>query len=196
MLSQQHRFNYSESVDKDEESRDDATSGQLRPSALLTNLVEMERTSTTTVREEKLELQFAASQNANVIMEIDLHGNISWLSPSWRNVYGTRPEDVLGKAASEIFVDDTNALSTAFQDMQEQETVSFKMQMKANVAASSPEPLPTRSEPLDEEAGDSAHFVDLECQGILVRDRKNDIATHVSGIQYKLTFSQCGCYGQ
>lgn len=74
-----------------------ATPGTLVPPAVTSLRASMmERTPSEDIREEREELQKAVEQTLNVIMDLDLGGNIRWVSPSWVDVIGTTTEPVQG----------------------------------------------------------------------------------------------------
>ncbi|PGH13059.1 AGC protein kinase [Helicocarpus griseus UAMH5409] len=68
----------------------------------------MERTLSEDIREQRQDLKEAAEQTLNVIVDLDLEGRIKWVSPSWKEVVGTRVEEVEGTLISELVLGDQN----------------------------------------------------------------------------------------
>jgi len=48
----------------------------------------MERTPSMAIRAEKEDLKEAAEDSFNVILDLNLDGNVRWVSPSWEDVIG------------------------------------------------------------------------------------------------------------
>ena len=55
----------------------------------------MERTVSEDIRQQRDDLKEAAEHTPNVIMDLGLRGTVRFVSPSWKEVVGTLPEEVV-----------------------------------------------------------------------------------------------------
>ncbi|THC94673.1 hypothetical protein EYZ11_005858 [Aspergillus tanneri] len=103
------------------------------------------------MQEEREDLKEAAEQTLNVIVDLDLDGRIKWVSPSWKQVVGTRAEDVEGRMISELLVDNRDVFQNAIESLKEDDSrsrfIRFALFMgPESVLKYSPEPRPLEPE--------------------------------------------------
>lgn len=143
----------------------------------------MERTTTADIRQEGKELQEAAEQTLNVILDLTLDGRIRWASPTWGEVVGIPFETVKGKAVSEILVGDKTVFDEAIVAMRKDDSGSkflrFTVSLGPDLALKIPE-TPEEAEDDPEETEDDSRILHLEAQGIMVVDRSTGEESHVS----------------
>ncbi|KAF2199398.1 putative response regulator receiver RIM15p [Delitschia confertaspora ATCC 74209] len=166
----------------------------LRGEATSTNphRVQMERSISQDIREAREDLKEAAEHALNVIMDLDLDGNIRWVSPSWKDVIGTTPEEVQGKPISELLLNNSNQFIETVQSMKKDDSrsqiIRFQVRMgplsnlrskhhhrhpEGEELAMSPERSPEHPSELEEE-----QILNLEAQGIMVYDRTTGAESH------------------
>jgi serine/threonine-protein kinase RIM15 len=150
------------------------------------------------MREEREDLKEAAEQTLNTIVDLDLEGRIKWVSPSWKQVVGSAPETVEGRMISEILLGNKDVFHDAIEALKVDDSrsrfIRFSLQMGPDsVLKYAPEPRPattvenTEDENTDEsvvppqDEGERRNDVlYMEGQGIMVYDRTDDQAGHVS----------------
>jgi serine/threonine-protein kinase RIM15 len=148
------------------------------------------------MREEREDLKEAAEQTLNTIVDLDLEARIKWVSPSWKQVVGSSPETVEGRMISEILLGNKNVFRDAIEAMKEDDSrsrfIRFSVQMGPDsVLKYAPEPRPINTEDSAEKTDGSAEPLQaegerrndvlyMEGQGIMVYDRTDDHAGHVS----------------
>jgi serine/threonine-protein kinase RIM15 len=158
----------------------------------------MIRTMSDDMREEREDLKEAAEQTLNTIVDLDLEGRIKWVSPSWKQVVGSAPETVEGRMISEILLGNKDVFHDAIEALKVDDSrsrfIRFSLQMGPDsVLKYAPEPRPattvenTEDENTDEsvvppqDEGERRNDVlYMEGQGIMVYDRTDDQAGHVS----------------
>jgi len=158
----------------------------------------MVRTLSDDMREEREDLKEAAEQTLNIIVDMDLEGRIIWVSPSWKQVVGSSPASVEGHMISEILLGNKDVFRDAIESMRQDDSrsrfIRFAVQMGPDsVLKYSPEPSP---EAIQNETGDQKvendvenlqeehnhNVLNMEGQGIMVYDRTDDEAGHVSSL--------------
>jgi len=145
---------------------------------------QMERSLSADIREEREDLREAAEQTLNVILDLDLKGNIRWVSPSWTDVIGTTLESVQGKAIKDLLVSDNKEVFAEIVDsMQKDDSRSQIVRFTVRLGpASKLAPLEVL-EQLESEDTTMAEVepatIDLEGQGIMVYDRTSGGESHV-----------------
>ncbi len=147
----------------------------------------MERTLSEDIREQRQELQSAAEQAPNVIVDLALDGRIRWVSPSWQDVVGTTPESVRGKQIADLLVDNPTAFADAVESLQKDDSRSQIIRFSAKMGPSSILE-PSSLNPVGETAGEESQseqigterILNLEAQGIMVYDRASGGESHVS----------------
>jgi len=145
------------------------------------------------MREERADLKEAAEQTLNTIVDLDLEGRIKWVSPSWKQVVGSAPETVEGRMISEILLDNKDVFRDAIKAMEEDDSrsrfIRFSVQMGPDsVLKYAPEPRPTTTEHQTDQNAESSQdegersndVLHMEGQGIMVYDRTDNEAGHVS----------------
>lgn len=163
----------------------------LRENAAATNSsrVQMERSISMDIREEREDLKEAAEQSMNVIMDLNLDGNIRWVSPSWETVIGTTPESVQGKAIADLLVGNNTQFADTQESMKKDDSRSQIIRFSIRMGPSSvllPKRSPRRNDsdedPLAEQPNEveEEHILNLEAQGIMVYDRTSGGESHVS----------------
>lgn len=149
---------------------------------------QMERTTSENIREEGKELQQAAEQSFNIILDLTLDCHIRWVSPTWTEVVGTEVEEIQGKLFADLLVENRDVFSDAVTQLRTRETSSKFVRFSVMMGPKSR----WRKKPLDkseeEESGLDTHqeenyksqVVDLEAQGIMVYERATGEESHVS----------------
>lgn len=157
--------------------------------------VNMERTVSQDMREEREDLKEAAEHSLNIIMDLDLAGKVRYVSPSWREVVGTTPNDVVGRPVLDIIFGGKDGFAETIESVRKYDSRShiarFSVRMgphsilrrKRSKPAVDDEqqqqqqslpPSPTKADADDEE-----QILNLEAQGIMVYDRSTGAESHV-----------------
>ncbi|KAK4988086.1 rim15, signal transduction response regulator [Elasticomyces elasticus] len=150
---------------------------------------QMERTISMDIREEREDLQKAAEQTVNCIMDLDLEGHIRWVSPSWEDVVGIPAESVRGKAVCDLLVDNPTVFADAVDSMRKDDSKSqiirlrivrhAKPTLQHQKDTAKPTSSETQNEPgFPELLPPEDEIVALEAQGIMVRDRDAGSQSH------------------
>jgi len=151
----------------------------------------LERTLSQHIREERQDLREAAEQTLNMIMDLSLSGLVRWVSPSWKDVVGTAPEEVQGKPIQDLLLgDNKDIFSQAVESMQKDDTRSQIIRFTLELGPASKllqrpnlESEDGSLEGLGEEpTGEGYGTIDLEGQGIMVYDRSSGGESHVSTV--------------
>ena len=170
--------------------------------------LQMERTLSEDIREEREDLKEAAEHTLNVILDLNLDGIVRWVSPSWEEVIGTSTQSVIGKPIADIVIENKEAFTQAVETLHKDDSRSVIVRFSTHMGkASALSPRTSQPDPLNEEAEVEAqahedevakHTIELEAQGILVYDRSSGEVSHVSTpstlqMTVLLTmFRQCG----
>ena len=165
----------------------------------------MKRSTTGDMQEEGKDLREAAEQTLNVILDVDLDGQIRWVSPSWQDVVGTSPESIQGKPVSDILLDDdklvfSDAIGELKKDVSGSKIIHFPTLMGERSVFKPPEEAKGKEDLAEtaEEDGAPDQIINLEAQGIMIYDRSSGAESHVSYIvshrgMFGLTFCRlCG----
>jgi serine/threonine-protein kinase RIM15 len=139
----------------------------------------MQRSLSEDIREEREELREAAEQTLNVILDLNIDGTIRWVSPSWVDVIGTQPEDVVGTRIADLIVSDNSnifleVVESMTQDDRRSQFIRFAVKLGP---LSKLIPLDMLKEP--EEPAQPV-VIDLEAQGIMVYSGASGGESHVS----------------
>ncbi|KAF2874661.1 serine threonine protein kinase-like protein [Massariosphaeria phaeospora] len=148
--------------------------------------VQMERTISQDIREEREDLKEAAEHSLNVIMDLDLDGKIRYVSESWKDVIGTNPSQVVGKPVADIVLGNTSQFTDTIETIKSDDSRSritrfsvrmgplsvFRRKRSKHGEDEKPEPAPD-SQPDEEE-----QIINLEAQGIMVYDRTTGVESH------------------
>ncbi|MCJ1474331.1 rim15, signal transduction response regulator [Lambiella insularis] len=152
--------------------------------------VQMERTVSQDIREERADLKEAAEQSLNVILDLGLDGNVRWVSPSWKDVVGTTADAVQGKPIADIIVDGSQAslFADIVESMKKDDSRSHIIRFKVRLGPLSVlKQHPTDSAVQGEEEGfrqdeleevELGRIITLEGQGIMVYDRSSGGESH------------------
>ena len=154
--------------------------------------VQMERTVSQDIREERADLKEAAEQSLNVILDLSLDGIVRWVSPSWQDVVGTTTDSIRGKPIADLIVDgsQTSPFHEAVESMKKDDSrsqiIRFKVRLgPLSVLAQSPTDLAVQGEAEGFRQDESEELqeertINLEGQGIMVYDRSSGGESHVS----------------
>lgn len=141
----------------------------------------MERSFSEDIREEREELREAAEQTLNVIVDLGLNGHVRWVSPSWVDVIGTKPDEVHGSQITDLIVGEDKAVfSEAIDLMKKDDSHSQYIRFSVYLGALSRLlPLEAVKEPEDGAPKPPPTTLELEAQGIMVYDRTSGEQSHV-----------------
>lgn len=159
--------------------------------AHLMQRVQMERTVSEDMRNEREDLKEAAEHSMNVIMDLGLDGKIRYVSTSWKDVVGTTPDEVVGKPVSDLLLDNPNQFADTVESIKQDDSRSHITRFSMRLG-----PLSVlrrkRSKQHDAEQhqecaletppseDDEEQIINLEAQGIMVYDRTTGEESHVS----------------
>lgn len=152
--------------------------------------VNMERTVSQDMREEREDLKEAAEHSLNIIMDVDLEGKIRYVTPSWKDVIGSLPEEVIGKPVLDIIHGGADVFAETIESVRKYDSRSHiarfsvrlgphsimqkrRSKTSATDAQEATPPSPT------EAAEEEEQFLNLEAQGIMVYDRTTGEESHV-----------------
>ncbi|KAF2132995.1 serine threonine protein kinase-like protein [Dothidotthia symphoricarpi CBS 119687] len=148
----------------------------------------MERTISQDMREEQQDLKQAAEHSLNIILDLDLHGKIRYVSPSWKDVVGSLPSHVVGKPVVDILYAGADGLAETIESVRKYDSRShiarFSVRLgphsllrkkRSRAAADYGQDMPlSPTEPGD----DDEQVLSLEAQGIMVYDRATGAESH------------------
>lgn len=152
--------------------------------------VGMERTVSQDMREERDDLKEAAEHSLNIIMDLDLQGKIRYVSPSWKDVIGSLPEEVTGKPALDIIYAGADMFAETIESVRKYDSRSHIarfsvrlgphsiLQKRRSKAAAAEEQASLPSSPT-EAGAEEEQILNLEAQGIMVYDRTTGAESHV-----------------
>jgi serine/threonine-protein kinase RIM15 len=157
--------------------------------------VNMERTVSQDMREEREDLKEAAEHSLNIIMDLDLAGKVRYVSPSWKDVVGTAPDGIVGKPVLDLIFAGKDGFAETIESVRKYDSRSHiarfsvcmgphsvlrRKRSKASVDGEqqSVPSSPTKTEDEEEQ------ILNLEAQGIMVYDRATGAESHVR--QYRL----------
>lgn len=153
--------------------------------------VQMERTVSEDMRNEREDLKEAAEQTMNVIMDLGLDGKIRYVSASWQDVVGTSPDEVVGKPVSDLLLENPNQFAETIESIKQDDSRShitrFAVRLGPRSVLRRKRSRHSESEDQQECAletppseSDEEQIINLEAQGIMVYDRTTGIESHVS----------------
>lgn len=162
--------------------------------------VNMERTVSQDMREERDDLKEAAEHSLNIIMDLDLDGKIRYVSPSWKDIVGSAPEEVTGRPVLDIIYAGADGFAETIESVRKYDSRShiarFSVRLGAHSILRKRRSKPSvvdgqESDPLSptEDLDDEEHILNLEAQGIMVYDRTTGAESHVG--RHVLTLSSC-----
>jgi serine/threonine-protein kinase RIM15 len=142
------------------------------------------------MREEREDLKEAAEHSLNIIMDLDLESKIRYVSPSWKDVIGSTPDQVVGKSVLDIIYDGADGFAETIESVRKYDSRSHIARFSVRLG-----PLSVlrkrRSKPTAEEVPENAQLsptevdadeeqiLNLEAQGIMVYDRTTGEESHV-----------------
>lgn len=137
----------------------------------------LERSHSQNQREQEREdLREAAEQTLNVIVDLNLDATIRWVSPSWVDVIGTKPDTAEGTSIARVVVSEPTTIFTdVLEFMKEDDSgskfIRFSVKVGPESKLLSPDSRARGSgKQRENQHDDDADVVDLEAQGILVHD--------------------------
>jgi serine/threonine-protein kinase RIM15 len=150
--------------------------------------VHMERTVSQDIREEREDLKEAAEHSLNVIMDLELDGNVRYVTESWKDVIGTLPSDVVGKPVADVLGNGAQfaeTIESIKKDDSRSRIIRFAVPMgplsvlrrkrsrrAENEDADTVPPSPQSTQSEEEQ------MLNLEAQGIMVYDRTTGVESH------------------
>ena len=163
----------------------------------------MSRMPSMDMRAAREDLKTAAEQSLNVILDLGLDGTIRWVSPSWKLVVGTTPEEVKGKPIADLLLSNQDVFASAVESMKSDDSKSRIIHFRVAVGPSSvlkTEVAESKEQENDDDANHDAQeeeqVLNLKGQGIMVYDRSSGEESHVrrvnlvSDVLCKLTLPQ------
>jgi len=151
------------------------------------------------MREEREDLKEAAEHSLNIIMDLDLAGKVRYVSPSWRDVVGTSPDDVKGKPVLDIIYAGKDGFAETIESVRKYDSRShiarFSVLMgphsilrrKRSKPAVDADQQSVPPSPTKDDDDDDNQTLNLEAQGIMVYDRATGAESHVR--QHRLSLS-------
>lgn len=137
----------------------------------------MSRSISHDMREERDDLRAVAEQSLNAIMDLGLDGNVRWISQSWFQLTGVKPEDLYGKAICDVVYDNKTIFADAVTSMRKDDAKSRIIRFGVLGA-----PIPIASDEAIEEGTSDMNskkgHICLEAQGIMVYDRSTSHESH------------------
>jgi serine/threonine-protein kinase RIM15 len=150
----------------------------------------MERSVSQDMREQREDLKEAAEHSLNVIMDLDLENNIRYVTPQWKDVIGTTPQEVVGKSVMDIIYGGADGFEETIESVKKYDSrshiVRFSVRMGPHsvlrkrrsrpAAEDTPEQAPQSPVSADHE---EEQILNLEAQGIMIYDRATGAESHV-----------------
>lgn len=150
-----------------------------------TTTTKMTRSMSMTMKAEKDDLKEAAKDTFNVVVDLNLDGNVRWASSSWQDVVGTSCESIQGKSISTILYENTDCFQRAVEAMKQDDSKSYKIRFSVVVgplSAFAQDPvrkaMAAEKEGFRPEEVEDLSILEMEGQGILVFDRGDGQASH------------------
>ncbi|KAF1842726.1 uncharacterized protein K460DRAFT_287610 [Cucurbitaria berberidis CBS 394.84] len=155
-----------------------------------THRVNMERTVSQDMREERDDLKEAAEHSLNVIMDLDLEGKIRYVSPSWKDIVGSLPDQVIGRPVLDILYAGADGLAETIESVRKYDSRShiarFSVRLGPHSILHKRASRPSASEgqesappsPTTEVVDEAEQILNLEAQGIMVYDRTTGAESH------------------
>jgi serine/threonine-protein kinase RIM15 len=150
----------------------------------------MERSVSQDMREEREDLKEAAEHSLNIIMDLDLENKIRYVTPSWKDVIGSTPQEVVGKSVLDIVYGGADGFAETIESVKKDDSrshiVRFSVHMGPHsvlrkrrsrpAAEDTPEQAPQSPVDVDHE---EEQILNLEAQGIMIYDRTTGAESHV-----------------
>ncbi|KAH8732668.1 putative response regulator receiver RIM15p [Phaeosphaeriaceae sp. PMI808] len=149
----------------------------------------MERSVSQDMREEREDLKEAAEHSLNIIMDLDLDSKIRYVSPSWKDVIGSLPQEVVGKLVLDIIYGGADGFAETIESVKKYDSRSHIVRFSV-VMGSHSVLRKRRSKPAAEGTSESApqspidgdhgeeQVLNLEAQGIMIYDRTTGAESH------------------
>ena len=164
-----------------------------------TERAQLSRTPSMDMKAERDDLKIAAEQSLNNVIALGLDGCIRWVSPTWKEVVGTLPEEVKGKPIADLLLSCGDVFSSAVESMRSDDSKSriirFRMAMgphsvlREERQIGQTESDGTRPGELpNEDEQEKEHVITLKGQGILVYDRSSGDESHVCSQVARMLF--------
>ncbi|KAF1911624.1 serine threonine protein kinase-like protein [Ampelomyces quisqualis] len=149
----------------------------------------MERSVSQDMREQRDDLKEAAEHSLNIIMDLDLDSRIRYVTPSWKDVIGSAPSQVVGKSVLDIIYGGADGFAQTIESVRKYDSrshiVRFSVRMgphstlrkrrSRSAAEGAPEQAPQSPVDLDH---DEEQILNLEAQGIMIYDRTTGAESH------------------
>ena len=174
-----------------------------------TSRMQVYRTESMDIRDEREDLKQAAEQSLNVILDLGLDGIIQWVSPSWKDVVGTFAEEIKGTPIADLLLGNKAAFADAVESMKKDDSrsqiIRFQVRMGASLyratkaagdhlkllkdpdSQEKPSTEEGQEKQDDEEEQEEDKVITLEGQGIMVYDRSGTGESHVGNFHTALT---------
>jgi serine/threonine-protein kinase RIM15 len=150
----------------------------------------MERSVSQDMREQREDLKEAAEHSLNVIMDLDLDNRIRYVTPQWKDVIGSAPQEVVGKSVMDIVYGGADGFAETIESVKKYDSrshmVRFSVRMGPHsvlrkrrsrpAAEETPEQAPQSPTSVDHE---EEQILNLEAQGIMIYDRTTGAESHV-----------------
>nr|POF12968.1 serine/threonine-protein kinase ppk18 [Quercus suber] len=161
--------------------------------------VDMERTLSADIREEREDLKRAAEQSLNAIIELDLQGSIRWASPSWVDITGDSAESIIHRPIADLLVENRTVFADTVQAIMKDDSKSRTIRFAVKGRSAGREDDKNSGDdktPVEPKAGfegisgfvdhdkdaqeskQQHEKIDLEAQGIMVYDRETGEESH------------------
>jgi serine/threonine-protein kinase RIM15 len=152
--------------------------------------VAMERSVSQDMRHERDDLKEAAEHSLNIIMDLDLAANVRYVSPSWRDVIGTLPTEVVGRPVLDLIASGADGFAETIESVRKYDSRShiarFSVHMGPHSMLRRKRSRPTDDahdsvppSPIKSEDDNTDQTLNLEAQGIMVYDRATGAESHV-----------------
>jgi serine/threonine-protein kinase RIM15 len=138
---------------------------------------------------EREELKEAAEHSQNVILDLALDGTIRFVSPSWRDLVGTTPESVHGKAMEDVVLDNNTAfkdgIAAMLKDDSKSQIIRFQIELGPHSTfrkrmQRSRSDLTDAAEQVGAPSENEVPTITLEAQGIMIYNTASGGESHVS----------------
>jgi serine/threonine-protein kinase RIM15 len=142
----------------------------------------MERSVSQDMREQREDLKEAAEHSLNVIMDLDLDNRIRYVTPQWKDVIGSAPQEVVGKSVMDIVYGGADGFAETIESVKKYDSRSHMVRFSVRMGPHSVL-RKRRSRPAAEETPEQAlqspgsvdheeeQILNLEAQGIMIYDR-------------------------
>lgn len=162
----------------------------------------MERSVSQDMREEREDLKEAAEHSLNIIMDLDLENKIRYVTPSWKDVIGTTPKEVVGKTVFDILFSGADGFAETIESVRKYDSRSHIVRFQVVLGPHS-SLRKRRSRTLSEDAPgqdpqsptsvdhEEEQILNLEAQGIMIYDRTTGAESHVCSAMCKIFIGVC-----